>query len=106
MKHLIMVLSVVLACTFQQSLAETIISNVTVPTKLVGAEADSIYAEQLVSRLEEIKSMDKSTMTVTEKRQLRKEVRSIKAELRAISGGVYLSATAVIIILVILILIL
>lgn len=105
MKHLILVLSVTLACSFQQSQAKAI-EDVTVPVKLNVAITDSIHAEQLLSRLEEIKSIDKSKMTVAEKRQLRKEVRSIKAELRAISGGVYLSATAIIIILLILILIL
>jgi len=105
MKHLIIALSVVLMCTFQQSRAK-VIDNVTTPAKLNVSVSDSIHAEQLLNRLEEIKTMDKSNLTSAEKRQLRKEVRTIRSELREISGGVYLSATAIIIILLILILIL
>jgi len=57
----------------------------------------------MVDRLNEIKNMDKSTLTREERKELRKEVRTIK---KGISGkGFYLSTGAVIII-VLLILIL
>ena len=60
----------------------------------------------MINRLEEIKAMDKSTMTSVEKKELRKEVREIKANLKASNNGVYLSVGAIIIIILILILIL
>jgi hypothetical protein len=63
-------------------------------------------AEVLKNRLEEIKAMDKSEMTRAEKKALRKEVKAIKAELAAVSNGVYLSVGAIIIIILLLILLL
>ena len=60
----------------------------------------------MYDRLEEIKAMDKSSMTSVEKKELRKEVRAIKANLKATNNGVYLSVGAIIIIILLLILIL
>ena len=67
----------------------------------VPAEVKVMY-----DRLEEIKNMDKSEMTRVEKKELRKEVRSIKSELRSTGNGVYLSIGAIIIIILLLILLL
>ena len=63
-------------------------------------------AEELVKRLDEIKAIDKSTLTRAERKQLKKEVKSIKKEMKVLSGGVYLSVGAIIIIILLLILIL
>lgn len=60
----------------------------------------------LLSRLDEIKAMDKSSMKSSEKKALRKEVRAINAELRSTGNGVYLSVGAIIIIILLLILLL
>lgn len=60
----------------------------------------------MYDRLEEIKAMDKSSMTSVEKKELRKEVRAIKANLKSTNNGVYLSVGAIIIIILLLILIL
>lgn len=60
----------------------------------------------MINRLEEIKSMDKSELNSADKKALRKEVKAIKANLKAAGGGVYLSIGAVIIIILLLILIL
>ena len=60
----------------------------------------------MLDRLEEIKEMDKSNLTRAEKKELRKEVRSIKKELRSTGNGVYLSVGAIIIIILLLILLL
>ena len=67
----------------------------------VPAEVKVMY-----DRLEEIKNMDKSEMTRAEKKELRKEVRSIKSELKATGNGIYLSIGAIIIIILLLILLL
>jgi hypothetical protein len=61
---------------------------------------------QLLNRLEEIKAMNISGMTRMEKKDLRKEVREIKKEVKNNGRGIYLSIGAVIIIILLLILIL
>lgn len=68
--------------------------------------AENPEATQLIRRLEELKAMDKTEMSSGEKKALRQEVRGIKKELRAVSGGVYLSIGAIIIIVLLLILLL
>lgn len=67
---------------------------------------ESAVATQLLRRLDEIKEMDKTELSKTEKKALRQEVKGIKKELRAASGGVYLSIGAIIIIVLLLILLL
>ncbi|CAH0997902.1 hypothetical protein EMA8858_04037 [Emticicia aquatica] len=69
-------------------------------------KAESAEANVLISRLNEIKAMDKSKMTFQEKKQLRKEVRTLKTNIAQIGGGVYLSVGAIIVILLLLILLL
>ncbi|MCB0804906.1 MAG: hypothetical protein KDC05_03855 [Bacteroidales bacterium] len=58
----------------------------------------------LVVRLEEIRDMDKSDLTAAEKKKLRKEVKSIKKELKEKSVGIYISGGAIIIILLLILL--
>lgn len=60
----------------------------------------------MLNRLEEIKAMDKSGLKSSEKKELRKEVRTIKKSLKASGNGVYLSIGAIIIIILLLILLL
>lgn len=67
----------------------------------VNAEAE---ARRLNNRLEEIKAMDKTQLSRAEKKALRGEVRAIKKELAAVSGGVYLSIGAIILIVLLIIL--
>lgn len=68
--------------------------------------ADAIRAEVLLKRLDEIKALDKSEMTRPERRKLRKEVRTIKRELKDLGGGIYISVGALIIIILLLIILL
>lgn len=75
-----------------------------VATKPNETNAESAEARTLLLRLDEIKAMDKTKLNASEKKNLRKEVRSIKRELKNISGGVYISAGALIVILILLIL--
>lgn len=63
-------------------------------------------AKVLALRLEEIKSTDKSTLSRSEKKELRKETKDIKKEIKTMSNGVYISIGALIIIILLLILIL
>jgi hypothetical protein len=59
----------------------------------------------LINRVEEIKAMDFSTLTSAEKKNLKKELRTIKSELKVVTG-VYLSIGAIIIIILLLLLLL
>ncbi|MEO6706479.1 MAG: hypothetical protein ABI297_00390 [Ginsengibacter sp.] len=63
-----------------------------------------IRAKQIETRLVEIREMDKTNLSATEKKDLRKEVKSLKKEAR--NGGIYLSVGAIIIIILLLILLL
>jgi hypothetical protein len=60
-------------------------------------------AKTLELRLNEINAMDKSKLKSSDKKNLRKEVKSINHKLREIGGGVYISAGTLILILVLLI---
>jgi putative cell wall-binding protein len=69
------------------------------------AKVDEARAQELMHRLEEIKAMDKSAMTRSEKKDLRKEVKAMRKEARE-ARGIYISIGALIIIILLLILIL
>lgn len=75
-------------------------------TETTTRTVENTEAKNLMSRLDEIKAMDKSKLSSAEKKELRKESRMIKKQLKAIGGGVYLSAGAIIIIALLLILLL
>ncbi|MEI9913179.1 MAG: hypothetical protein WDO71_28195 [Bacteroidota bacterium] len=61
---------------------------------------------ELLQRLEDIRDMNKSELSRSEKKSLRKEVKAIKKEMKAGNSGVYISVGAIIIIILLLILIL
>jgi hypothetical protein len=61
-------------------------------------------ANRLKNRLEEIRGIDTKELTRAERRALRGEVRAIKKELNTISGGVYLSVGAILLIALLIIL--
>lgn len=62
--------------------------------------------DKIVSRVEEIRKMDKSNLTREEKRALRKELKEMKQQARVLERGVYLSVGAIIIIILLLIILL
>ena len=91
--------------TFQP--LQTIAATTTAPTTVVDSKTtDAVKAKTLMLRLDEIKGIDISTLNSSDKKTLRKEVRTIKHELREISGGVYLSVGAIILIVLLLIILL
>lgn len=69
------------------------------------ASATSKTVEQsaILARVYEIKKMDKSNLTLSEKKGLRTELKSLKKRYRE-GGGIYLSVGAVVIIILLLIL--
>jgi hypothetical protein len=60
----------------------------------------------MLNRLNEIRDMDMSALSVSEKRELREEVRDIKKAARESNKGIYLSVGAIIIVILLLILLL
>ena len=62
--------------------------------------------KQLTLRVEEIRDMDKSALTLTEKRELRNEHKTIKKDLRNSNGAIYIgTGTALLVIIIILLLV-
>lgn len=60
--------------------------------------------QRMVNRLEEIKAMDLENMPRSERRKYAREVKQIEKRMKAVGGGVYISAGALILIIVLLIL--
>jgi hypothetical protein len=79
--------------------------NSTPNNTAIVAEKPSEELQAMINRVEEIKAMDISTLTPVERKALKKELRTIKQEMKAISG-IYLSVGALIIIILLLILLL
>ena len=93
-------------CTLAICLSITFIPNElkAAPDSLrTQSTSQSAEAQVLINRLEEIKTIDKSTLSRSDKRALRKEVKSIDNKLHAMGGGIYISVGALIIILLLLI---
>lgn len=59
----------------------------------------------MTARVEEIRDMDKTNMTSMEKRELKKELKAIKENVRKDGGVIYISAGTVLLIVLIIILI-
>jgi len=68
--------------------------------------SDSKVAAQIIQRVNEIQSMDKSNLSPDEKKALRKELTGLKKQAEGLDSKVYLSVGAIIIIILLLILIL
>ena len=86
---------------------------VSIPTSMMANEKNpanrtEVPAEvkTMLNRLDEIKEMEKSNLNSSEKKELRKEVKTIKHNLRSSGQGIYLSVGAIIIIVLLLILLL
>jgi hypothetical protein len=69
---------------------------------------NKLSAEEVASltkRVEEIRGMDKSEMTSTEKREMRKELRGIKENVRKNGEVIYISGGTLLLIILIIILV-
>jgi len=81
-------------------------SSSTSSSYAVSKASESAEAKGLLIRLSEINTMDKSSLTSSDKKNLRTEVLSIRNHLRELGGGVYISVGAIIIIVLLLIILL
>jgi hypothetical protein len=105
MKKLIMCIvtaSLLLTLNPVQSVAATKAA----PTSVPATNADAEKVKLMETRLNEINAMDKSKLSSSEKRVLRKEVRVIKKDIQRAGGGVYLSVGALLLIIILLIVLL
>ena len=79
----------------------------TEPTSLAAPKpAESAEVKTMELRLNEIQAMDKSVMKPSEKKALRKEVKSINHKLRDLNSTVYVSAGVIILVVILLIVLL
>jgi cytochrome c biogenesis factor len=95
-----------LALIFTLGISTNTVSAAEKKEKVEMTAEQKVQFEKITSRVEEIRNMDKSNLTRAEKKALRAELRQMKDQARALSGGVYLSVGAIIIIILLLILIL
>ncbi len=89
-------------CALILSISSPSFANPVDVSPVTPAESVEARNERLIKRLEEIKAMDLEGMSRSEKRALRKEVKSIEKTMGA-SGGIYISAGALILIIILLI---
>ena len=108
MKKKIYLLSTALMLTFSASnlKAATISTEPAVKEITLTDAQKEAKLQAIKARVEEIKAMDKSQLTKTEKQELKAELKTMKTQARAMGGGIYLSVGAIIIIILVLILIL
>ena len=72
-------------------------------SKTEKAGNSSVAAKVLMDRLHEIQALTKKDLSNSERSSLKKEVRGIKEELKTMDGGIYISAGALILILILII---
>ncbi len=75
-------------------------------TMTAGVTIDPIDANALIARLDQIKAMDISGMSAIEKRQLRREVRSIESTLNDLGGGYIVVGAGTLLLIILLIILL
>lgn len=99
-KLMICVMTAVLLLTFNptQSKAADAVPTSTPITNPANVEKVNV----MIKRLNEIDAMDKSNLSASEKRVLRKEVRTIKRDMQRVSGGVYISVGVLLLIIILL----
>jgi len=101
-KLILLTITLGLLSTFPSS--QAMASN---PRSTTSVPLESAEVNAMLSRLNEIKHMDKSALNHVEKKELRNEVNSTKAVLREnASGGVYISGVALLLLIILLIVLL
>jgi hypothetical protein len=98
-KSLVVILLMAIASPSFASISEPVVAT-------AATETPEAKLARLQERIEEINAMDKNSLSRGERKALKKEVRQIKDEVKALSGGVYISIGALLIIILLLILLL
>ncbi|MET0635578.1 MAG: hypothetical protein ABWZ25_06095 [Chitinophagaceae bacterium] len=92
--------------TSHASILDPIFKGKAKTTNTLTDEQKTARLEEIKTRVEVIKATDKSTLSRSERKSMKKELREMNREAKAMKGGVYLSVGAIIIIILLLILIL
>ena len=101
-------LTVLLTLTFSPILLKAG-SEATPNSTIVIPYVESTHYKAMIERVNEIKAMDKSSLTSSDRKELRKELRTIKKELKANDGshgGIYISVGGLLLIIILLIILL
>lgn len=109
MKNKILLLAILLMCTFSTVNVNAAINKKDLKAKVAAMTEEQKEAriQQIKDRVEEIKQMDKSELSKADRKQLKQELRDMNKEAKALgSGGVYISLAGLVIIILLLILIL
>ena len=109
MKNKILLLAILLMCTFSTVNVNAAINKKDLKAKVAAMTEEQKEAriQQIKDRVEEIKQMDKSELSRADRKQLKQELRDMNKEAKALgSGGVYISLAGLVIIILLLILIL
>jgi hypothetical protein len=82
--------------------------NISMPVTKITSNVllEKAYADSLLNRLNVIDEMDKTNMTKSQKKNLRQEVKAIDKSLVRSSGGIFLSAGAILAVILLLIILL
>lgn len=86
-------------CSASKTTTEDPATSPVVENKLTAEEVNA-----MTKRVEEIRDMDKTDMTVTEKRELKKELKETKENIRKDGGYIYIGTGTVILIIILLLL--
>lgn len=106
MKKIIYTLVTALTLSFTASISSADAKNKAPKNETELTQNQQARMQEIELRVKEIKDMDKSNLSSSERKELRNELTDMKKEAKALSGGVYLSVGAIIIIILLLILIL
>jgi predicted trehalose synthase len=88
--------------------ASTVFASKSDPTAVPAKTENKLTADEmsrLKNRVVEIRDMDKTNLTVKEKRELRKELKVIKETVKKDGGYVYIGGTTLLLIIILIILI-
>ena len=91
---------------FALMMAVTSFATTTQAATLTAKEQSEMRVTEIKQRVEQIRSMDLSSLSKTERVNLKQELKGMNKELRQLDGVIYISVGALILIIVILILIL
>lgn len=97
---ILMIFTLSATTTFASKTDRKSVAPVATENKLSSEEVS-----RLTKRVEEIRNLDKSEMTVSEKRELRKESKGIKENVRKSGEVIYISGGTILLIILIIILI-
>ena len=101
------VMAIFLSLTFYPTLSNAATTkNVAQSSMVATTPKQSAETQALLKRIDQIDKLDKSNMKSSEKKALRKEVRSIKKQLEASGEYVYVSVGVIILVVVLLIVLL